>query len=148
MSIEQWVILALVMLLPLLEGAARLRRTRTSRSQNGERGNPVTEAPTSRRSSSLRNRDAHDRVMRAAEQMAVPLPPLPPLLPQPASDPDVSRSRLPASHASSSKKSGSSEAQRRVGRTLRGDAVVQWLRPVRNLRSAVVLATILGPPSR
>jgi hypothetical protein len=142
MSIEQWSVLALVTLLPLLEGLTRLRQARASSSQNGGGSDAVAHAPPVRRGSPLANRNL-DSVMRAAEKLAIPAP-----LPQPASDPGVSLARLRVSQAPLSKGAGSFEAQRRVHRPLRGDAVVQWLRPVHNLRRAIVVATILGPPTQ
>ncbi len=147
MSLEQWGILALVILLPLLEAVARLLRTRTSRPQDGGPGDHVAQAPVSRRWSALPNRHADDDVLHAAEQTAIrPQPPMPPPLPQPASAPVLAR--LPAGPATSSTGSGSREGQKRVQKPLRGDPVVRWLRPTRNLRRAIVLATILGPPSQ
>ena len=114
MSIEQWVVLALFILLPLLEGVARLRRTRVSA----------------------------DSVMGPAETSAIPPPP-----PRPASDAAVALAPLRASQTRvSSRGSGSLEAQRRVQTPVYRDSLVQWLRPVRNLRRAIVVATILGPP--
>jgi hypothetical protein len=147
MSLEQWGILALVILVPLLEGVVRRWRTRTSHPQTGGPGDHVAETPASRHRSSLPNRYADDDVLHTAEQTAIPpRPALPPPLPQPASAPVLAR--LPASHATSSTGSGSREDQKRVQRPVRGDPVVRWLRPTRNLRRAIVLATILGPPSR
>ena len=151
MSLEQWGILALVILVPLLEGAIRLRRTRTSHPQSGGPGDHVAQGLASRQWSSLPNRQADDDGIHAAEQAAIPpRPSLPPPLPQPASAPVVSLVRLTASHATSSGASGprSREAASGVQKPLRGDPVVRWLRPVRNLRRAFVLATILGPPSQ
>jgi hypothetical protein len=146
MSIEQWGVLALVILLPLLEGLARLRRTRVS-DRSSDR---VAQAPpAARRGAPLSNRHVSDSVMGAAETSAIPLPPsLPPPLPQPASDAAVPLAPLRASQTPVSKGLGSLEAQRRVQRPLSGDAVVQWLRPTRNLRRAIVVATILGPPTQ
>jgi hypothetical protein len=147
MSIEQWGVLALVILLPLLEGLARLRRTRVSDDRSSDR---VAQAPpAARRGAPLSNRHVSDSVMGAAETSAIPPPPsLPPPLPQPASDAAVPLAPLRASQTPVSKGSGSLEAQRRVQRPLSGDAVVQWLRPTRNLRRAIVVATILGPPTQ
>ena len=148
MSVEQWAILALVILVPLLEGVARLWRTRTSHPQNVWPAAHLGEAPASRRWSPLPIR-VDDDVLHAAGQTAIqPRPPLPPPLPQHASAPLLSLARLPASPATSSTGSGSREGQKRVQRPLRGDPVVRWLRPTRNLRRAIVLATILGPPSQ
>ena len=145
MSIEQWGVLALVILLPLLEGLARLRRTRVSDDRSSDR---VAQAPpAARRGAPLSNRHVSDSVMGAAETSAIPPPSLPPPLPQPASDAAVPLAPLRASRTPVvSKGSGSLEAQRRVQRPLSGDAVVQWLRPTRNLRRAIVVATILGHP--
>jgi hypothetical protein len=145
MSVEQWGVLALVVLLPLLQGVARFRRAHAS---NGEAIDRVGEVRTLHRGLSLPNRDADDRVGLAAKQMVSPPPSLPPPLPQPVSPPAISRSGLPASHASSLKGSASFEAHTRTGKPVGGDAVVQWLRPVRNLRRAIVVATILGPPTQ
>jgi hypothetical protein len=137
MSIEQWGVLALVVLLPLLQGVAGLRRTRAS---NGGPSDRVAQAPTSRRGLPLSDRDADDHVVRAAKQVAIPPPSLPPPLPQPAAQPAISLSGLPATHASSSQGSGSFEPYTRTQKPRAGDAVVQWLRPVRELRRAIVVA--------
>jgi hypothetical protein len=144
MSIEQWGVLALVVLLPLLEGVARLRRSYAS---NGEATDRIGEARTSRRGITLPIPHADGTAVRAAKQMGSPPPSLPPPLPQLASPPAISRS-LPARHASSFKGSASFDAHTRTGKPAAGDRVVQWLRPVRNLRRAIVVATILGPPTR
>jgi hypothetical protein len=116
MSVEQWVVFALFIGLPLLEVVARLRRTRVSDDRPGDR---VAQAP----------------------------PALPPPLPRPASAAAVALAPLRASQTRvSSRGSGSLEAQRRVQTPVYRDSLVQWLRPVRNLRRAIVVATILGPP--
>ena len=141
MSVEQWGVLALVVLLPLLEGVARLRRAHASRSETAER---LGEVRTSRRGIPLPNADGN--VVRAAKQMTNPPPSLPPPLPQPVTTAAKSLYGLPASRASSLKSSASFEAHTRTGTLVADNAVVQWLRPVRNLRHAVVVATILGPP--
>ena len=151
MSLEQWGILALVILVPLLEGVARLRRTPTSHPQNGERlGDHVVDAE-SRPGAPLPKRHVGDDELHAADQTAIPTGPSPPPLPQRASTSVVSLARLAATRATSSEEgpgSRSREAHGHVQKPLRGDPVVQWLRPVRNLRRAIVLATILGPPSQ
>jgi hypothetical protein len=145
MSIEQWGVLALVVLLPLLEGVARVRRTQAG---NGVATHRVAAAPMSQRGLPLPNRDADDTVVRAAREVVSPLPSLPPPLPQPATPPAISRSGLPARPASSLKGSASFEPHSRTGKPVAADEVVQWLRPVRNLRRAIVVATILGPPTQ
>lgn len=147
MSVEQWGVLALAILLPLLEGVARLRRTRVSNDRTSDR---VAQArPSARRGTPLSNRNVSDSVMGAAETSAIPPPPsLPPRLPQPALDPAVLLAPLRGSQTPVSKASGSPEAQRRVQRPLSGAAVGQWLRPTRNLRRAIIVATILGPPTQ
>jgi len=147
MSVEQWGVLALVILVPLLEGVARLRRTCVSNDRPSDR---VAQArPPARRGTPLSNRNASDTVMRAAEASAIPPPPpLPPTLPQPASDAAVPLGPVRASQTPVFKASGSLGAHRRVERPLSGDALVQWLRPSRNLRRAIVVATILGPPTQ
>lgn len=147
MSVEQWGVLALFILLPLLEGVARLRRTRVS--DDRPSSDRAAQAPqAARRAAPLANRHVSDGVMGTAETSAIPPPPsLPPPLPQPASDAAVALAPLPATQTRvSSRGSGSFEAQRRVQRPVCGDAIVQWLRPVRNLRRAIVVATIVGPP--
>ena len=143
MSIEQWGVLALFVLLPLLEGVVRLRRTLAL---NSGASDDVAQAPTARRRLPLPNWDADDDDVRAAKQSAIP-PSLPPLS-LPAPEPAVSLSGLPARRPSSSKGSGSFEARPGNQKPAAGDAVVQWLRPVRNLRRAIVVATILGPPKQ
>jgi hypothetical protein len=145
MSVEQLGVLALLVLLPLLEGVARLRRARAS---DGEATDRIGEARTSRRGITLPIPHADGTAGRAAEQVGSPPPALPPPLPQLASPPAISRSALPARHASSFKGSASFDAHTRTGKPAAGDGVVQWLRPVRNLRRAIVVATILGPPTR
>jgi len=145
MSVERWIVLALVVLLPLLEALARFRRAHAS---NGEVIDRAGDGGTSQGGFSRPNRVAHDAVVRAAKEVVSPLPSPPPLLPQRASSPATSLSGLPANHALSSKGSASSEAHSRTGKPVADDAVVQWLRPVRNLRRAIVVATILGPPTR
>src|SRR5687767_13153035 len=92
MSIEQWGVLALVVVLPLLEVVARLRQTHASTGQATDR---VSEVPTSQRGSSLPNRDAHVAVVRAAKDVVSSLPSLPSLplpLPPRASSPAMSPS--------------------------------------------------------
>ena len=151
MSVEQWAILALVILVPLLEGLARLWRTRTSDPQNDVGpADGAAEARASGRWSPLQTPHVDDDVLHAAGQTAIqPRPPLPPPLPQHAAAPLLSLARLPASRAtSSSSRSGSLERQKRVQSPLRRDPAVRWLRPMRNLRRAIVLATILAPPAR
>jgi hypothetical protein len=149
MSVEQWAILALVILVPLLEGVARLWRTRTSQPQDVRPFAHLGDAPASRRRSPLPTH-VDDDVLHAAGQTAIqPRPALPPPLPADAAPPLLSLARLPASRAtSSSSGSGSLAGEKRVQSLPRHDPVVRWLRPTRNLRRAIVLATILGPPAR
>jgi hypothetical protein len=142
MSVEQWGILALVVLLPLLEGVARLRRAHAG---NGEVIDRVGDGGTSQRGFSLSNRDVDDTVVLTAKQVVSPPPSLPPPLPQPVPPPAISLSGLSASRTSS-KDSASVEAHTTNGKSVASDPVVQWLRPVRNLRRAIVVAAILGPP--
>jgi hypothetical protein len=146
MSVEQWGVIALFILLPLLEGVARLRRTRVSDDRPST--DRVAQAPpAARRGAPLANRHVSDSVMGAAETSAIPPPSLPPPLPQPASDAAVALAPIRATQTRvSSRGSGSFEAQRRVQRPVCSDALVQWLRPVRNMRRAIVVATIVGPP--
>jgi hypothetical protein len=82
---------------------------------------------------------------KGAKALAVLPPPLPPSLPQTALEPTLSG--LQGRQAWSSQGSASFQAHRQTLNPVRGDAVAQWLRPVRNLRRAIVVATILGPPS-
>jgi hypothetical protein len=143
MSVEQWGVLALFVLLPLLEGVARLRRAHAS---SGGAIDHVGEVRTSQRGSSLPNRDVDHPVVLAAKQRVVSPPPsLPPPLPPLVPPPAISLSRLAASRTSY-KNSASIEAHTTHGKSVGADPVVQWLRPVRNLRRAIVVATILGPP--
>lgn len=140
MSVEQWGVLALVVLVPLLEWVARFRRAHAS---NGGAIDHVGEVRTSHRGFSLPHRDVDDTVVRAAKQVVSPPPSLPP--PQRVPPPAISRSRLSASRMSS-KDLAPVEAHATRGKSVADDPVVQWLRPVRNLRRAMVVATILGPP--
>jgi hypothetical protein len=145
MSVEQWGVLALFVLLPLLEGVARFRQAQAS---NRRAIDHVGEARTSQHGSSLPNRDVDHPVVVAAKQRVVSPPPsLPPPLPQPVPPPAISLSRLAASRTSY-KDSASIEATATNDKSVGGDPVVQWLRPVRNLRHAIVVATILGPPTQ
>ena len=145
MSIEQWGVLALVVLVPLLEVLARFRRAHAS---NGEGIDHVGEARTSQNGFSLSSRDADDTAVRTAKQVVSPPPSLPPSLLPPATPPAISRSGVSARHASSVKGPASFGAHTRTSKPVADDAVVQWLRPVRNLRRAIVVATILGPPTQ
>ena len=145
MSIDQWGILALIVLLPLLEGVARFRRTRAG---SGGPSDRVTRAPRSQREFLLPRRDAEKSVVRAAKHVAILPPPLPSPLPQPASAPAVSLAPPRLSKTSLTDGAGSLAHQRHAQRPQYGHGVVQWLRPTHNLRRAVVVATILGPPSQ
>ena len=118
MSTEQWVVIALFILLPLLEAVARWRRTRIGGNRPNDR---VVQAPPARRAP-LSNRRVSDGVMGTAETSAIPPSPLP----------------KAASNAAAPLAS--------LGAHAGGDALVQSLRTVRNLRRAIVVATILGPP--
>lgn len=138
MSAEQWGLLALFVLLPLLEWAARFRR---AHARKGQATDQVGEVRAPRRGSSLPNRDVDDKV--AAKPAVSPPRSLPPPLPQRAPPPAISPSRL-AARRTSSRDSASLAAHTRSDNP--SDPVVQWLRPVRNLRRAIVVATILGPP--
>jgi hypothetical protein len=145
MSVEQLGVLALLVLLPLLEGVARLRRAHASKGGTIDR---VGEGRTSQRGSSLPNRSVDHPVALAAKQRVVSPPPsLPPPLPQPVPPSAISLSPLAASRTSY-KDSASMGAHIPNGKFGSGDRVVQWLRPVRNLRHAVVVATILGRPAQ
>ena len=123
MSVEQWVVLAFVVLLPLIEGLARFRRAHAG---NGESSDRIGEMGTSHRGLVRQSRDADHAVAGAAKEVVSPSLSRPPSLPQSASAPAVSLS----------------------GHPVAGNGVVRWLRPVRNLRRAIVVATILGPPTR
>jgi hypothetical protein len=147
MSVEQWGVLALIILLPLLQGVARWRQTRVNNDRPHDR--VIQAPPPARRGTPRSNRNVSDSVMGAAEASAIPPPPpLPPPLPQPASDAAVPLAPLRAGQTPVFRASGALGTHRRVERPLSGDAVVQWLRPSRNLRRAIVLATILGPPTQ
>jgi hypothetical protein len=143
MSIEQWGVVALFVLLPLLEGVARFRRSRAS---NGRAIDSVGEVRTLQRRSSIPNGHVDHPVALAAKQRAVSSPPsLPPPLPQLVPPPVISLSRLSASRTAY-KDSASIEAHTTSSKSVGVDPVAQWLRPVRNLRHAIVVATILDPP--
>lgn len=84
--------------------------------------------------------------MLEGKQRAVSPPPsLPSPLPQPVPPTVITLSRLSASRTSS-KDSASAEAHTTNGKSVAGHQVVPWIRPVRNLRRAIVVATIRGPP--
>lgn len=122
MSAEHWGVVALVVLLPLLAGVARRRRARA--------GNP-------------------ERIQGRAGDVPAPRrgpPPLPlPSLPPAVLPPAPSGAGGAARRASAGKRPASFDARTRAGRPAGRDAVAQWLRPTRNLRRAIVVATILGP---
>jgi hypothetical protein len=142
-SVEQWGVLALFVLLPLLEGVVRRRRAHAG---HGGAVDHAGKVRTSQRASSLPKRDVEDPVVLAAKQRVVSPPPSqPPPFPQPVLPPAMSLSRLAASRTSY-KDSACNEAHTTTGKSVGAHPVVQWLRPVRNLRHAVVVATILGPP--
>ena len=108
MSVEQWGVIALFILLPLLEGVARLRRTRVS--DDRPSSDRVAQAPQAApRVAPLANRHVSDGVMGTAETSAIPPPPsLPPPLPQPASDAAVALGPIRATQTRvSSRGSGS-----------------------------------------
>jgi hypothetical protein len=143
MSVERWAVLTLFVLLPLLEGVARVRR---ARARDGRAIDDVREVRTSQRGSPIPNRDAGHAAMPAAKRRVLgPPPSLPPPLPQLVVPPAISLSRSAAKRIAY-RDSASSEAHTTSGRAVAGDPVAQWLRPVRNLGHAVVVTTILGPP--
>lgn len=124
MSVEQWSLLALVILLPVLQAVAQLRRARADEGeQHSDR------LPVKRRRSPLPSTSP-------ASELAP--------LPQSAPDPAMPLAIPHASRPAASKRSRSLEDER----TLSGDAVGQWLRPTTNLRRAIVVAAILGPPTQ
>ena len=144
MSVEQWGVLALVVLLPLLEGILRLRRAHASNAAAAI--DHADKVRTSHGALPLANRATDDAGEIAATQVASPASSLPLPLPGPGASPSKSPSGVPASHARALKAAASFEVHTRTGRPVAADAAAQWLRPVRNLRRAIVVATILGPP--
>jgi hypothetical protein len=83
-----------------------------------------------------------------AKQLTILSPPLPLPLSQPGSQTAaISRGGLPDRQAWSSNGSAPFEARGRSLKPVGSDEVAQWLRRARNLRRAIVVATILGPPS-
>lgn len=76
MSIEQMIVLAVVILLPLLEALVRVRRVRGAPSQSDADSHPVAQPPPASPRSPLSNRHV-TRVIRSAQQAAVPAPPSP-----------------------------------------------------------------------
>jgi hypothetical protein len=123
MSIEQWGVLALFVLLPLLEGLTRFRRAHAG---NGQASDGLGEVRTSQHRTSQPG-------------LSLPAPPSPPA---------IAPAGLPASLAPSRTGSASVKARTGIGKSGAGDAVGQWLRPARNLRRAIIVATILGPPTQ
>lgn len=82
MSIEQMIVLALVILLPLLEAVARVRRMRPA--QNDASGHAVAQPPPALpRPLAKRN---VSRVVQAAQKAVVPVTPRPAPLPRSAPD--------------------------------------------------------------
>jgi hypothetical protein len=142
MSFEQWGVLAFVILLPLLQGLAWLRRVRvSSEARASDRAATIRSAAP--RGSPLPYRKVSDTAMGVAAA-AIGSPPVLQLpLPEPRSDAAVSRPTLGASRRRVFKTSRPVETPR----PLSGDTMVQWLRSTRNLRRAMVAATILGPPA-
>ena len=141
MSAEQWGLLALFVLLPLLEAVARFRQARAS---NGNAVDGVGPVRNPQRRSSIPNRDVDRPVVPAAKPREVSPPPsLPPPLPPPAPPPVTSLSRASASRMPY-RASVSIPALTRTGNSVPRDPGGRWLRPVRNLRHAIIVATILA----
>jgi hypothetical protein len=141
MSVEQWGLLALVLILPLLEALARFRRAHASDLAAGERTARVRPL---RPDSSPPDRAADDVAPLAATPVAsssLP-PPLPPRLPLAA----ISLSR-PSANRASSTGSALIQADTTNGKSVATGSIVRWLRPVGSLRHAIIVATIVGPPS-
>lgn len=134
MSVEQLGVLALVGLLLLLEGMTRLRRAHARTGETGRLG----EKRWSRRGTTLPNADSDGA--RSATKREASLPP--PL----ASPPTISLPRLSA--RGRLQDSAFVEARAMKGHSAAGAPVVQWLRSVRNLRRAIVVAAILSPRHR
>lgn len=118
MTTEQWVILALVILWPLLASVARLRLGPASRDN------------------------------RAPDTVGVGVPargPLPPPLPEPGSDAPASLARAVQNHRIFAQPS---EAQRPDQTSVHDRRNAQWVRPMRNLRRAIIVTAILSPPNK
>jgi hypothetical protein len=144
MSVEQLGVLALLVLLPLLEGVARLWRAHADHGVALEHAGQVR---TLHPGFSPPNRAADDAALRAATPVASSPPSLPRPLPQLVPRPPISLSR-PSASRTALKVSASSQAHTTNGKSVSIHRVVQWLRPVDNLRHAIIVATILGPPPR
>jgi hypothetical protein len=140
MSIEQLIVLALLVLLPLLESVVRKRRNRT-RSQNGQ---PVAQVLTARRSSPSPNWQGDEGLV-PMENPEIILPAVPPSLPPPRRDHErlVPRAPLPVSEQGADVPS-LRHASRRSHERAHRDGAPQWIASARDLRRAIVM-TILGP---
>lgn len=140
MSIEQWGVLGLIVLLPLLGNALRLRQARAG---NGVARAQAGEVRTLRRGVSRPHR-ATDAALLAATQIASSPPPLPPSVPTPALSPATLASRLAASRTWH-EDSASTHVHRTNGKSAATDSLGQWLRSDRNRRRAIIMVAILGP---
>ena len=138
MSVEQWAVLALVLLLPLLQGMVRGRRARIDDQAVPVAG--VGRPLAARRGAPLPNRKSTLTAAGGADTLAAPLLSLPPL-PELPSDPAV----LLATHRSSQRPALSAFRSSEARRPPSDETVVRWLRPTRNLRRAIIVAAILGP---
>ena len=142
MSIEQWGLLALLILPPLLAGVARLRRMHMSPERREPGGVEAHVAGWS--GMAALPKQSHEGVSHAEHEARPPRTSLPPPLPERRSDPAVARVSPVASHRRFAQPI---EGQASGPKSVHAHRVVQWVRPMHNLRRAIVVTTILTPRS-
>jgi hypothetical protein len=146
MSFEQLIVLALLILLPLLESVLRKRRNRT-RSQHGEPGEHVAQVRRTRQSAPSPDWQGDEGLVQMEHPEIIPplpsvRPPLPPahrVLERP-----VPRAPLRVSERRADVPS-LRQALRRTNERADRDGTPRWISSARDLRSAIVLTTILSP---
>ena len=146
MSFEQLIVLALFILFPLLESVLRKRRNRT-RPQNGRPGGEVRQVPRTRRSSPAPYWQGDEGLVPMEHpEITPPLPSVPPPLPPAHRAPErlVPRAPLRVSEQRADAPS-LRQALPRTNERADRDGTPRWMSSARDLRSAIVLTTILSP---
>ena len=146
MSFEQLIVLALFILIPLLESVLRKRRNRT-RPQNGRPGQEVAHVQRKRQSSPAADWQGDEGLVPMEHPEITPLlpsfpPPLPPA--HPAPERLVPRAPLRVSEQRTDVPS-LRQTLRRTNERADRDGAPRWIGSARDLRSAIVLTTMLSP---
>ena len=146
MSFEQLIVLALFILIPLLESVLRKRRSGT-RPQYGRPGEDVAQVPRTRQSSPSPDWQGDESLVQMEHpEIVPPLPSVPPPLPPAhrAAERLVPRAPLRVSEQRADVPS-LRQALRRTNERADRDGAPRWIGSARDLRSAIVLTTILSP---